>query len=164
VRDGKGGKDRRTLLPQSLVAGMQEHVLKVRRLHQADLAAGWGRVLMPCALARKYPNAEREWAWQWVFPQQNRWHDRASATQGRHHLDPSVVQKAVKRAVGESGVTKAASCHTFRHSFATHLLERGQDIRTIQELMGHQDVSTTMISTHVLNRGPLGVRSPADMV
>jgi site-specific recombinase XerD len=134
VRDGKGGKDRRTLLPQSLVAGMQEHLLKVRRLHQADLAAGWGRVLMPYALARKYPNAE------------------------------SVVQKAVKRAVAESGVTKAASCHTFRHSFATHLLERGQDIRTIQELMGHQDVSTTMIYTHVLNRGPLGVRSPADMV
>ncbi len=156
--------ERRTLLPQSLVAGLQEHLLKVRRLHQADLAAGWGRVLMPYALARKYPNAEREWAWQWVFPQQNRWHDRASGTQGRHHLDPSVVQKAVKRAVAESGVTKAASCHTFRHSFATHLLERGQDIRTIQELMGHQDVSTTMIYTHVLNRGPLGVLSPADVV
>lgn len=164
VRDGKGGKDRRTLLPQSLVAELQEHLLKVRRLHQADLAAGWGRVLMPYALARKYPNAEREWAWQWVFPQQNRWHDRASGTQGRHHLDPSVVQKAVKRTVAESGVTKAASCHTFRHSFATHLLERGQDIRTIQELMGHQDVSTTMIYTHVLNRGPLGVLSPADVV
>ncbi len=164
VRDGKGGKDRRTLLPQSLVAGLQEHLLKVRRLHQADLAAGWGRVLMPCALARKYPNTEREWAWQWVFPQQNRWHDRASGTQGRHHLDPSVVQKAVKRAVAESGVTKAASCHTFRHSLATHLLERGQDIRTIQELMGHQDVSTTMIYTHVLNRGPLGVLSAADVV
>ncbi|MCT0217890.1 integron integrase [Synechococcus sp. CS-1329] len=164
VRDGKGGKDRRTLLPQSLAAELQEHLLKVRRLHQADLAAGWGRVLMPYALARKYPNAEREWAWQWVFPQQNRWHDRASGAQGRHHIDPSVVQKAVKRAVTESGVTKAASCHTFRHSFATHLLERGQDIRTIQELMGHQDVSTTMIYTHVLNRGPLGVLSPADLV
>jgi site-specific recombinase XerD len=164
VRDGKGGKDRRTLLPQSLVAGMQEHLLKVRRLHQADLAAGWGRVLMPCALARKYPNAEREWAWQWVFPQRNRWQDRASGTQGCHHLDPRVVQKAVKREVAESGVTKAASCHTFRHSFATHLLERGQDIRTIQELMCHQDMTTTMIYTHVLNCGPLGVRSPADMV
>ncbi len=164
VRDGKGGKDRLTMLPQSLVPELQEHLLKVGQLHQADLAAGWGRVLMPYALARKDPNAERSWGWQWVFPQQHRWKDSATGNQGRHHLDPSVIQKAVRQAVTEAGIVKAASCHTFRHSFATHLLERGQDIRTIQELLGHQDVSTTMIYTHVLNRGPLGVCSPADFL
>ena len=151
VRDGKGVKDRLTLLPQSLDGDLQNNRRKVRHLHQNDLASGWGRALMPYALARK-------------FPQQNRWCNKESGAQGRHHLDPSVVQKAVKRAMADAGVSKAASCHTFRHSFTTHLLERGQDIRTIQALLGHKDVSTTMIYTHVLNRGPLGVHSPADFV
>jgi integron integrase len=164
VRDGKGGKDRLTLLSQSLAIELQQHLLQVLRQHQKDLAAGWGQVLMPCALARKYPRAASEWGWQWVFPQENRWRDKPSGTEGRHHLDLSVIHNAVKLAVREAGVTKAASCHTFRHSFATHLLERGQDIRTIQELLGHSDVRTTMIYTHVLNRGPLGVSSPADLL
>lgn len=164
VRNGKGGKDRMTMLPQSLLIQLRGHLQDVHRLHQSDLAAGWGKVVMPYALARKYPNAARQWSWQWVFPQQKRWRDLESGTQGRHHMDPSIVQKAVKLALAKAGVTKAAGCHTFRHSFATHLLERGQDIRTIQELLGHQDVRTTMIYTHVLNRGPLGVCSPADIV
>jgi site-specific recombinase XerD len=113
-------------------------------------------------LAKKYRHADRQWGWQWVFPQRNRWKDVATGKEGRHHLDPSLVQKAVKQAVERAGLTKPASCHTFRHSFATHLLERGQDIRTIQELMGHSDLNTTMIYTHVLKRGPMGVISPAD--
>ena len=162
VRDGKGGKDRRTLLPQSQCEPLKQHLQHVRRLHQQDLAAGWGAVILPNALARKYPHADREWGWQWVFPQRNRWKDSATGKEGRHHLDPSLVQKAVKHAVRRAGLMKPAGCHTFRHSFATHLLERGQDIRTIQELMGHSDLNTTMIYTHVLKRGPLGVISPAD--
>ena len=150
VRQGKGGKDRRTMLPATIGEKLRVHLEGVRRLHRQDLAEGYGRVELPHALARKYPHAPVEWGWQWVFPQ--------------HHLDPSLIQKAVRRAVLASGIVTPATCHTFRHSFATHLLEWGQDIRTIQELMGHNDVNTTMIDTHVLNRGPLGVASPADLL
>ena len=164
VRNGKGGKDRRTLLPGSQCEALKRHLQNVRRLHQQDLAEGWGAVMLPYALARKYRHADRQWGWQWVFPQRNRWKDAATGKEGRHDIDPSLVQKAVKQAVERAGLTKAASCHTFRHSFATHLRERGQDIRTIQELMGHSDLNTTMIYTHVLKRGPMGVISPADQL
>jgi integron integrase len=122
VRDGKGGKDRRTLLPASQCEALNRHLQNVRRLHQQDLGAGWGAVMLPHALARKYRHADRQWGWQWVFPQRNRWKDAATGKEGRHHLDPSLVQKAVKQAVGRAGLTKPAGCHTFRHSFATHLL------------------------------------------
>ncbi len=164
IRNGKGAKDRVTVLPVSLGKPLRDHLQAVRRLHQADLTAGWGRVVLPMALGRKYPNAAAEWVWQWVFPQVHRWKDAKAETEGRHHIDPSLIQKAVKRAVLSAGICKRASCHTFRHSFATHLLERGQDIRTIQELLGHSDVKTTMIYTHVLNRGPCGVVSPGDLL
>ena len=162
IRDGKGDKDRITMLPESLKNEITTHLKRVKTIHRKDLSDGWGRVMLPYSIERKYPNASAEWAWQWVFPQKKRWKNREKGEEGRHHLDPSIVQKAVKKAVLLSGLSKHASCHTFRHSFATHLLEDGYDIRTVQELLGHSDVKTTMIYTHVLNRGPRGVKSPLD--
>ncbi len=162
VRQGKGGKDRRTMLPAMVVDRLQEQLAEARRIHERDLAAGFGEVSLPDALVRKYPNAGWEWAWQYVFPAGKRGVDPRGGQIRRHHLDESAVQRAVKRAVQQAGIDKPASCHTLRHSFATHLLEAGQDIRTIQELLGHKDVATTQIYTHVLNRGGNGVVSPLD--
>jgi len=162
VRDGKGGKDRVTMLPRSLTPALEWHLIVAQAVHQRDLTAGWGRIALPDALARKYPNAPADWRWQWVFPQQRRWVDLQTGAQGRHHVHESIIQRAVKEAVGRAGIAKHASCHTLRRSFATHLLEAGYAIRTIQELLGHKDVRTTMIYTHVLNRGGQGVRSPID--
>lgn len=162
VHDGKGGKDRSTMLPVALVQPLKEHLKRVQAIHAQDLKEGWGRVYLPSSLERKYPSAAVEWIWQWVFPQAHRWRNQEKILEGRFHVDASVLQRAVRDAVMLSGIHKHASCHTFRHSFATQLLENGYDIRTVQELLGHTDVRTTMIYTHVLNRGPGGVRSPLD--
>lgn len=162
VRDGKGGRDRVTMLPDSLALMLRAHLARVKALHEDDLRAGFGEVNLPFALARKYPHAAREWAWQYVFPAGNRSVDPRSGAVRRHHADDQSVQRAMRAALRQAGIAKAATPHTLRHSFATHLLESGSDIRTVQELLGHKDVATTMIYTHVLNRGGRGVTSPID--
>jgi integron integrase len=162
VRDGKGEQDRVTVLPDSLVAPLQEHLQRARQLHARDLEAGYGTVDLPYALARKYPNANREWGWQYVFPSERLSSDPRTGQVHRHHLDPSGLQKAIRAAARLARIAKPIGPHTFRHSFATHLLEAHYDIRTVQELLGHKDVRTTMIYTHVLSRGGLAVRSPLD--
>jgi integron integrase len=162
VRQAKGRKDRVTPLPAACIAPLREHLLGVRAAFERDLRDGLGGVVLPDALGRKYPNAGREWAWQWVFPASRRYRDPVERIQRRHHLHETVVQRAVKGAVRAAGIAKPAGCHTLRHSFATQLIASGYDIRTVQELLGHRNVRTTMIYTHILNRGGAGVRSPLD--
>ena len=163
VRDTKGDRDRVTMLPQSIQELLQAHLLQVKQLHGDDLNQGYGEVYLPYALDRKYPKAGREWIWQYVFPAKQRSVDPRSGIVRRHHLEEGYLQRSLKKAAQNAGVAKKVSCHTLRHSFATHLLQNGYDIRTVQELLGHKDVKTTMIYTHVLNKGGFGVRSPLDL-